>query len=110
MKTFTELIKETKQQIDELTPAQVKEKLDRKEAVILLDVREKDEVAQGYIENSVTIPRGFLEQKVENAIPERNSPLIVYCAGGTRSAMAAKTLKEMGYNNVLSMSGGFTKW
>jgi molybdopterin/thiamine biosynthesis adenylyltransferase/rhodanese-related sulfurtransferase len=110
MKTFTELLKETKGQISELTPAQVKEKIDFKEPVTLLDVREKDEVAQGYIEDSVTIPRGFLEQKVENAIPERNTPIIVYCAAGTRSAMAAKTLKEMGYTDVTSMSGGFSKW
>jgi molybdopterin/thiamine biosynthesis adenylyltransferase/rhodanese-related sulfurtransferase len=110
MKTFTELIKETRQQIEELTPEQVKEKLDRNDNITLLDVREKDEVAQGYIENAVTIPRGFLEQKIENAIPERDTPLVVYCAGGTRSAMAAKTLKEMGYNNVISMTGGFSKW
>lgn len=110
MKTFTELIKETKQQIEELTPQQVKEKLDLREQVTLLDVREKDEVALGYIDNAITIPRGFLEIKVENAIPERDTPVIVYCAGGTRSAMATKTLKEMGYSNVISMSGGFTKW
>jgi molybdopterin/thiamine biosynthesis adenylyltransferase/rhodanese-related sulfurtransferase len=110
MKTFTELIKETKQQIDELTPAQVKEKIDRKENLKLLDVREKNEVAEGYIDHSVIIPRGFLEQRVENAIPERETPVVVYCASGTRSAMAAKTLKEMGYSNVVSMSGGFSKW
>lgn len=110
MKTFLELIKETKEQINEIFPSQLKEKIERKEDFVLLDVREKDEVAQGYINNAITIPRGFLEIKIENAIPERNKPIVVYCAGGIRSAMSAKTLKEMGYSNVLSMTGGFTKW
>src|SRR5687768_6351092 len=110
MKTFSELLKETKQQITEVTPEQVKEKIQGREPVSILDVREKDEVSQGYIENALHIPRGFLEIKVETALPERENPVIVYCAGGTRSAMAARTLREMGYTNVSSMSGGFTKW
>ncbi len=110
MKTFTQLLNDVKQEIQELNPVQIKEKLDKKEHFQLLDVREKEEVAQGYIKDAITIPRGFLELKVENAISDRNTPIIVYCAGGVRSAMAAKTLKEMGYENVISMSGGFTKW
>lgn len=110
MKTFSELLKETKQGIDEISPSDLNNKINAKENFTLVDVREKDEVAQGYIKDSIAIPRGFLEIKVENAISERETPVIVYCAGGTRSAMAAKTLKEMGYTNVLSMSGGFTKW
>lgn len=110
MKTFSELIKETKQGIEEITASQVNQKIKDKENFTLVDVREKDEISQGYIENAVTIPRGFLEIKVENSIPERETPIVVYCAGGVRSAMAAKTLKDMGYTNVLSMAGGFTKW
>lgn len=76
----------------------------------LLDVREPDEVLQGVIPDAVLIPRGFLELRVEAAIPDRATPVTVYCASGVRSLLAAKTLRSMGYSDVVSLQGGFNAW
>src|SRR4051812_11389174 len=73
-------------------------------------VREKDEWSEGFIPGARWIPRGFLEIRVEDQIPEKSSDIILYCAGGTRSALAARSLGELGYTNVRSMAGGFTAW
>jgi molybdopterin/thiamine biosynthesis adenylyltransferase/rhodanese-related sulfurtransferase len=75
-----------------------------------LDVREKDEYREGHLEGAVSLPRGFLELKVETTVPEKTTPIIAYCAGGTRSLLAAKALKEMGYQSVVSMAGGYGAW
>ena len=77
---------------------------------ILIDVREKDEWTEGFIPGARWIPRGFLELRIEDQVPERSSEIILYCAGGTRSALAARSLAELGYTNVKSMAGGFTAW
>jgi len=77
---------------------------------ILIDVREKDEWTEGYIPGARWISRGFLEQRIEDQVPERSAEIVVYCAGGTRSAFAAKTLEELGYSDVVSMAGGFGRW
>jgi molybdopterin/thiamine biosynthesis adenylyltransferase/rhodanese-related sulfurtransferase len=77
---------------------------------ILIDVREKEEYLEGYIPGARWIPRGFLEIRIEDQIPEKSSDVILYCAGGTRSALAARSLEELGYTNVRSMAGGFTAW
>jgi sulfur-carrier protein adenylyltransferase/sulfurtransferase len=77
---------------------------------VLLDVREKDEVKAGFIPGAIAISRGFLEQQVESKIPDKDAELIVYCAGGTRSAFAAKTLTDFGYTRVLSANPGFVRW
>ncbi len=77
---------------------------------VVIDVREQDEYVQGYIPGSKWIPRGFLEPRIEDAAPERDAPIILYCAGGTRSALAARSLKELGYTNVRSLAGGFAAW
>lgn len=108
--TFQDLIKAVKGQIKEMTPEEVRERLKAGEPWALLDVREQNEWDEGHIEDAHFIPRGFLEIRVEKTLPERDKPLVVYCAGGVRSAMAAKTLHDMGYSNVVSMSGGFSRW
>ena len=77
---------------------------------LLVDVREKDEYLEGYIPGARWIPRGFLEIRVEEQIPDKSSDIVLYCAGGTRSALAARALSELGYTNVRSMAGGFTAW
>src|SRR6478609_8595344 len=77
---------------------------------ILIDVREKDEWSEGFIPGAKSIPRGFLEQRIEDAVPERNAEIVLYCAGGTRSALAARSLNELDYKNVSSMAGGFGAW
>jgi adenylyltransferase/sulfurtransferase len=78
--------------------------------VALLDVREKEEWDEGHLPGATFLPRGFLEVRVEKEVPEKNKPVIVYCAGGTRSAYAAKTLQDLGYTDVVSMAGGYGQW
>jgi molybdopterin/thiamine biosynthesis adenylyltransferase/rhodanese-related sulfurtransferase len=109
MPTFRDLLGETKAQIREVDTATADE-LRRRPEVVLLDVREGDEFEQGAIPDAVFIPRGHLESQVEGRIPDKDTPLVVYCAGGVRSAFAAKTLTELGYADVVSMSGGFGRW
>jgi molybdopterin/thiamine biosynthesis adenylyltransferase/rhodanese-related sulfurtransferase len=77
---------------------------------ILIDVREKDEWTEGFIPGARWISRGFLEQRIEDQVPEKSSEIVLYCAGGTRSALAARSLEELGYTNVKSMAGGFSAW
>jgi molybdopterin/thiamine biosynthesis adenylyltransferase/rhodanese-related sulfurtransferase len=76
----------------------------------IVDVREQDEVDQGIIPGAVHIPRGYLEMRVEQAVPEKDQPVVVYCAGGVRSAFAAKAMQELGYANAMSLAGGFGGW
>jgi len=78
--------------------------------VFVLDVREPDEYDEGALENAVHIPRGHLEAQIEGRALDRDQTIVVYCAGGVRSAFAARTLQELGYSDVLSMAGGFGKW
>src|SRR3954449_9647876 len=73
---------------------------------VLIDVREKDEWMEGFIPGAQWIPRGFLEQRIEDQVPEKNAAVVVYCAGGTRSALAADALGALGYKNVQSLAGG----
>ncbi|HEV3032005.1 MAG TPA: molybdopterin-synthase adenylyltransferase MoeB [Polyangia bacterium] len=77
---------------------------------ILIDVREKDEWNEGNIPGARWLSRGFLEQRIEDQVPEKSAEIVLYCAGGTRSALAARTLEELGYTNVKSMAGGFSAW
>ncbi len=82
----------------------------RRAGAVVIDVREPDEVEQGAVPGSLAIPRAYLEQRVEDAVADRATPLVVYCAGGVRSAFAAKTLQELGYEDVVSLAGGFSAW
>lgn len=108
--SFPQLIQQIKGAIKEITPEEVQERLKTGEPWALLDVREQSEWEEGHLPEAHFIPRGFLEIRTESTLPEKDKPLVVYCAGGVRSAMAAKTLQDMGYTNVVSMSGGFTRW
>ena len=107
MATFRELLQSTKAQIREVTPAEAEDSLG---AATFIDCRELDEWEQGAIPGAVFIPRGFLELKVENLVPDRSAPVVIYCAGGARSAFAAQALEQMGYADVVSMAGGFGRW
>jgi len=95
--------------VAEVLPAEAAEHL-RAEGAVALDVREPDEYEQGALKGAVHIPRGFLEMQVAARVPERTTPIVVYCAGGTRSAFAADTLAQLGYSHVVSMVGGFNRW
>src|SRR4051794_6022085 len=77
---------------------------------LIIDVREKDEWMEGFIPGAHWIPRGFLEQRIEDQVPEKNAAVVLYCAGGSRSALAADSLAALGYNNVQSLAGGFSAW
>ena len=103
------MIAAAKAQIDEVTPQQVMEMQQRGEAVTLLDCRDLQEVNLGKIPGAAHISRGNLETKIEAVIP-RDVHLVIYCASGNRSALAAVTLREMGYENVASMATGFRGW
>ncbi|MEM8922568.1 MAG: molybdopterin-synthase adenylyltransferase MoeB [Actinomycetota bacterium] len=108
MSTFRDLLSATKAEIAE-TDTEGAERAIAAGAV-LLDVREPDEVAQGAVPGSVGIVRGNLEAQVEARLPDKSTPIVVMCAGGVRSAFAAKTLAELGYTDVVSMDGGFNRW
>ena len=109
MATFRDLLNQTKAQIREVDTAQAEE-LRGAPGAVVLDVREPDEYEQGAIPGSIHIPRGQLESNIEGRVPDHDTPLVVFCAGGTRSAFAAKTLEELGYGDVVSVKGGFNKW
>jgi adenylyltransferase/sulfurtransferase len=109
-KTFQQLMEEAKKDVKELTVQEVQELLQNDGKHALLDVREKEEYREGHLEGAVSLPRGFLEIKVESTVPDKSTPIVAYCAGGVRSLLAAKAMKEMGYQNVISMSGGYSAW
>lgn len=108
-KTATDLINEAKTRIREVTAADVLKTLGQPGAPVLLDVREPNETNLGRIPGAIVIPRGTMESKIEPLIP-RDANLVIYCAGGNRSALAADTLQQMGYSSVTSMAGGWGAW
>ena len=108
MATFRDLLNEAKQQIDEVDTATAEQLV--ADGALLLDVREADEFEQGAVPGSVFIPRGHLEGQVEGRLTDKSAKVVVMCAGGVRSAFAARTLGELGYTDVVSMAGGFNKW
>ena len=109
MKSGSDLISEAKQRITEVTVRDVQERRERGEAVVLLDVREPNEWNLARLPGAVHIPRGIMETSVEARVP-RDATVIIYCASGNRSALAAVTLAEMGYAKVASMAGGIRAW
>ena len=107
MPTPRELLNEAKSHIREVTPADV---VDLVGTTVFLDVREPDEYEQGTVPGAIHIPRGHLEFQVEGRLVDKSAPVVVYCAGGVRSAFAAKTLGDLGYTDVVSVDGGFNRW
>ena len=107
MSTLNEMLAAVKRQIREVEPAEV---APRAADTVMLDVREAEEYSQGAIAGAVHVARGSLELEVEGRIPDKSKPVVVFCAGGVRSAFAAKTLAELGYSDVASMAGGFNRW
>jgi molybdopterin/thiamine biosynthesis adenylyltransferase/rhodanese-related sulfurtransferase len=109
-KSYADLFTEVREKVRTISLEDLKARLDAGEKATLVDVREQHEFNAGFIPGAVHIPRGFLELQAESKLPDRKAPVVVYCAGGTRSAFAAKTLAEMGYENVLSANPGFVRW
>lgn len=109
-KTYKELMDEARAAVPEVTVDDVKARLANGQRPVLLDVREREEYREGHLEGALALPRGFLEMRVEEAVPDKSAPVVAYCAGGVRSLIAAHTLQEMGYTDVRSMAGGYTAW
>jgi len=110
-RTFNDIMNDARQVVPEVTVDQVKQRLTGNGSQAhVIDVREKEEYREGHLPGAVSVPRGFLEMKIEETVPERGAEMIVYCQGGTRSLIAGKILKDMGYTNVVSMAGGFGAW
>ena len=105
-----ELLAQVKGEVKEMSMEELKDRLDQNSTLVLIDVREQDEVDQGIIGGATHIPRGFLELRIENLESDRNKEIILYCAGGNRSVLAAQSLEAMGYTNVISMREGYTGW
>jgi molybdopterin/thiamine biosynthesis adenylyltransferase/rhodanese-related sulfurtransferase len=105
-----QLLALARREITEVTPQGLQGRLEAGEEVTIVDIRERDEFAQGHLPGAVFIPRGFLELQIEQVEYDREKPVVLYCAGGVRSALAARNLKEMGYENVESLIGGFNGW
>ena len=110
MPNFRELLKQTRSEIKETTPEEVHRGLGVGGGPQLLDVREDPEVRNGIVPGARHLSRAHFESRVEDLLPDKDAPVIVYCASGVRSVFAAKTLTELGYSDVASMSGGFTRW
>jgi molybdopterin/thiamine biosynthesis adenylyltransferase/rhodanese-related sulfurtransferase len=110
MASFRDLLASAKSEITEIDTAAAQERIEQGGNVVVLDVREPDEYDQGALPGALHIPRGHLESQVEGKIVDKNASVVIYCAGGVRSAFAAKTLQELGYNDVVSVAGGFGKW
>jgi sulfur-carrier protein adenylyltransferase/sulfurtransferase len=107
--TYRELLKQVKGEIEEIDAARARELLDGGEPAFI-DVRERAEWDEGHIPGALHVPRGHLESRIESAVPDRSRPLVLYCASGSRSAFATKTLDELGYESIVSLAGGFTDW
>ena len=107
---FQQLVSDAKKSVRECTPQDVQARRDRGEALHLVDVREDSEWEKGHAAGAIHLGKGVIERDIEKQIPDPGAPMVLYCGGGSRSALAADALQRMGYHNVLSMSGGFKDW
>src|SRR5436305_7778925 len=107
---FLKLVEEVKKEVRELTVDQIKARLDRGKKFLLVDVREESEWAKDHLPGAIHLGKGVIERDIEQRVPDLNTPLVLYCGGGFRSALAADNLQKMGYTNVISMDGGIRDW
>jgi rhodanese-related sulfurtransferase len=107
---FLAIVNDAKKRIREVTVEDVKEKLDRNESFLLIDVREDNEWEKDHLPHAIHLGRGVIERDIEQRIPDLNAPMVLYCGGGFRSALTADNLQRMGYTNVVSMDGGIRGW
>lgn len=110
MKTLKEMLAEARQLVPEQAPAELKKRLDSGEPLVLIDVRDPDEYRDGYIEPATNISRGFLEFRVATVASDPTTPIVLYCQTGLRSMLAARQLRELGYQNVVNLQGGIQRW
>jgi rhodanese-related sulfurtransferase len=107
---FLKIVNDAKSRVKETTVDEVKQKLDRGDKLLLVDVREESEFAKDHLPGAIHLGKGVIERDIETRVPDVKTSMILYCGGGFRSAMAADNLQKMGYTNVLSMDGGVREW
>lgn len=107
---FLRIVEEARKHIREASIDEVKARLDRGEKFVLVDVREESEYAKDHLPGAIHLGKGIIERDVEERVPDLNAPMVLYCGGGFRSALAADNLQKMGYKNVISMDGGIRGW
>jgi rhodanese-related sulfurtransferase len=107
---FLQIVEDAKKRVHEVSIDDVKARLDRGDKFVLVDVREESEYAKDHLPGAIHLGKGIIERDIEERVPELNTPVVLYCGGGYRSALAADNLQKMGYTNVLSMDGGIRGW
>ena len=107
---FLKIVDDARSRIRETNVDAVKQRLDRGESFVLVDVREESEFAKDHLPGAIHLGKGVIERDIETRVPDLDSPVILYCGGGFRSALAADNLQKMGYTNVISMDGGIRVW
>jgi rhodanese-related sulfurtransferase len=107
---FLHIVEDAKKRVKEVSIDEVKKRLDRGDKFVLVDVREESEYAKDHLPGAIHLGKGIIERDIEERVPDLGAPVILYCGGGYRSALAADNLQEMGYTNVLSMDGGIRDW
>jgi rhodanese-related sulfurtransferase len=107
---FLRIVEEAKQRVHETSVDEIKAKLDRGEKFLLVDVREESEYAKDHLPGAIHLSKGIIERDIEQRVPNLQAPIVLYCGGGYRSALAADNLQKMGYTNVLSIDGGIRGW
>ena len=107
---FLKLVNDAKTRVKETDFTDIKKRLDAGERMTVVDTREDSEWANGHIPGAIHLGKGIIERDIEKTIPDKNTPLVLYCGGGFRSALAAENLQKMGYSNVISMDGGWRGW
>jgi rhodanese-related sulfurtransferase len=107
---FLTIVNDAKKRVKECTVDDVKKRLDRGEKFTLVDTREESEFAAGHVPGALHLSKGVIERDIEKKVPDKSAPLVLYCGGGFRSALAADNLQKMGYTNVISMDGGMRDW
>ncbi len=107
---FLKLVDDAKSRVKEADFRDIKRRLDSREKLTLVDVREDNEWARGHLPGAVHLGKGIIERDVEETFPDKDAPLVLYCGGGFRSALVADNLQKMGYTNVISMDGGWRGW
>jgi rhodanese-related sulfurtransferase len=107
---FLRLVEDSKKRVKETTVQEVKRKMDAGEKFLLVDCREESEWDRGHLPGAIHLGKGVIERDIEKTVPDAGAPIIIYCGGGFRSALAGDNIQKMGYTNVLSMDGGWRGW
>jgi len=107
---FLQIVDEARKRVKETTVDEIKARLDKSRQFLLIDVREESEFAKDHLPGAIHLGKGVIERDIEERVPDLNTPMVLYCGGGFRSALAADNLQKMGYTGVISMDGGIREW